>query len=433
MNLTIIKKRSRLGFTLVELIVVIAILAILAGIAIPVYSKYIKKANEAADLQLLDAVNTAFAAACLENNVGAKKLPDGAATITVDGDKCISGVEVDAAGITAAAIKATHTNNGFAMLGAHSVRLAATTSETINASFLKYFAGNTDKALKFFDSSDDFEFKDGAFHAVGTGGSGSTGGSGIDYSGLVIDDAAVTAFQNSTFSSIGVENLMNEVTTPVDALSSLIQNGSDVAVLGEEFASYAENILGKSIDEMTANEIANSIVFYMAHKSSGYTAEGVIADFNAGFFDDMEAIMAKNLSDDPEDQAEAKAGIAGILPDLALTYGVATAFLNTEAGANATYNGMNVKEFFEQKKDTLGSGGGMANFTTLMQMLGAVRNASGFNEYVAANGVQDVGGYLAAMSLIDSNVTAGSFDASALLSYGFDDSDLIDALKYILE
>ena len=47
------------GFTLVELIVVIAILAILAGVAIPAYSGYITKANEAADVAVLDAVKTA--------------------------------------------------------------------------------------------------------------------------------------------------------------------------------------------------------------------------------------------------------------------------------------------------------------------------------------------------------------------------------------
>lgn len=50
---------SKSGFTLVELIVVIAILGILAGIAVPAYSGYIKKANEAADYAQLDAVKTA--------------------------------------------------------------------------------------------------------------------------------------------------------------------------------------------------------------------------------------------------------------------------------------------------------------------------------------------------------------------------------------
>ena len=57
------------GFTLVELIVVIAILAILAGVAVPAYNGYIKKANQAADEQLLAAVNKAFAAACAVESV----------------------------------------------------------------------------------------------------------------------------------------------------------------------------------------------------------------------------------------------------------------------------------------------------------------------------------------------------------------------------
>ena len=58
--------KSNGGFTLVELIVVIAILAILAGVAVPAYSGYISKANEAADMTLLDSVKTAVVFATME-------------------------------------------------------------------------------------------------------------------------------------------------------------------------------------------------------------------------------------------------------------------------------------------------------------------------------------------------------------------------------
>lgn len=60
---------SKSGFTLVELIVVIAILGILAGIAVPTYSGYIKKANEAADYAQLDAIKTAVVFAYTDKHV----------------------------------------------------------------------------------------------------------------------------------------------------------------------------------------------------------------------------------------------------------------------------------------------------------------------------------------------------------------------------
>lgn len=60
---------ERAGFTLVELIVVIAILGILAAVAVPAYSGYIKKANEATDYANLDAIKTAAVFVYTDKNV----------------------------------------------------------------------------------------------------------------------------------------------------------------------------------------------------------------------------------------------------------------------------------------------------------------------------------------------------------------------------
>ena len=86
-------KKRKSGFTLVELIVVIAILAILAAVAIPVYSGYIKKANEAADLAQLDSIKTAATFAYTENVIKNMTSADDV-DVEVSSIKYVSGTKV---------------------------------------------------------------------------------------------------------------------------------------------------------------------------------------------------------------------------------------------------------------------------------------------------------------------------------------------------
>ncbi|MCD7934400.1 MAG: prepilin-type N-terminal cleavage/methylation domain-containing protein [Oscillospiraceae bacterium] len=81
------------GFSLVELIVVIAILAILAAVAVPVYSGYVKKANDAAVTTELSAILTAAQAANATNANALETI-----TITISGKNAVVKVAVDSGG-----------------------------------------------------------------------------------------------------------------------------------------------------------------------------------------------------------------------------------------------------------------------------------------------------------------------------------------------
>ena len=56
-------KKSRRGFTIVELVIVIAVIGVLAGILIPTFISLTNKANRASDESLITNLNKALAMA----------------------------------------------------------------------------------------------------------------------------------------------------------------------------------------------------------------------------------------------------------------------------------------------------------------------------------------------------------------------------------
>ena len=209
------------GFTLVELIVVIAILAILAAIAVPAYSGYISKANEAADQQLLAAVNTAFAAACLENNVDMLEVDY--ARIKLDDAGHVAGVtyvEINGKSVT----------------------------DAVSGSFPVYFAGNEQSAFKVYTGS--------LYYTAGMGGFvESSAALDTAYENVIKNyTTQIGAVNGSAFATIGANALLSQVDSVAGLAGDLIAAGSDLTtvVLSDDYVATLAGTLNMSTDDLKA-------------------------------------------------------------------------------------------------------------------------------------------------------------------------------------
>lgn len=375
-------KKSRAGFTLAELIVVIAILGILAGISIPVYSGYISKAAETSDLQLLAALNTAYAAACVDSGVNPLEVVGLATLAGEKGSKTVSAVSAVGTGVS------------------------ADQAARLNDSFFLLYGDNKDTAFKTFTSlgydTANGVFVDGA-KTISMPYNGKT---------ISVTYSDVTAFDASTFGSVGVQDLMDEVAKVSGLASSggsltgasVLQHKDDeggTSPLVYKFLSDKLNFSDDQISKLSQSEISNALVLMSASELKG---------LDASFEDILDGTF------DMSDYSDVSVG--------ALLYAVGMGFANSSyatAEQKTAFNNSEINEI----DDVFGS---------LVGLMYVEDSEEEFNEqfqsYLKNQVETDMSGFISTMNMIDSNIE--NLDTAELLKNGYSDPQLVGFLKQIL-
>jgi len=420
--------KRKAGFTLVELIVVIAIIGILAAVAVPAYSGYVKRANRAADETLLRAVNTAFAAACLDNGeydmrnlsfVPTAALSNGKVTMSKyddDFQKYFAGN----ANFKYYDVLAYDRAEGLFKGTTEGALVEALTAVWSGSSFSSV-DGSTEKALLGM-----FDEVQGVF------------GRNSGMLSLVMDAAKNSPELNSMLGALGIDGLNSAMSLTPDQFEAIVSaKAAEDPDFIEGFAAMTEEEKAAAITQKVRaleNTIkGNSAVLYVASDATGRTTADVQSSLGGlmtvmgaaqnGLTDEqLEAYLVANVDGystmtieqkaDAKTQAQEQLNADGLtLGGVKITKGDLLAMqealgsatsiddggVSTLGALFAMTQGFYSSEYYTGDAPSMNGGTDMLNAA-----LAAVSNDK-FMNYYNAQGAADISAYLSAMSVLSAH------------------------------